>query len=779
MFTFTAWPSEIRSITQPFGVRPDFYGQFGLPGHEGIDFNAPQGTKIFSVAPGRVSMVQRIIGTTRSNPYGRHIIIEHADGYRTTYAHLSQTSVNVNQMVNAGTEIGLSGNTGNSFGAHLHLSLQKAGARQGNWPNELIDPTPFLLPLLGWQDPAGPFTAGFAFDIAITAFDGLAQVNASPASLRAQPNPDATRLAIIPAGTLMRVSGPTQNQYIPVQVPNVAIGLDTNDPTPPPATELPPGIATLDGWGFTPNLAVNGNMAVIINPGVNLRTAPQRTATNIGLVRPNSSAEVTGTPQGDYTPIRVSQNDFIGEIHLPEVAPDPTADGTILGWGSTQALTISGQQATTSRFGVNLRARPNMQASKLGMIKGNSVVTIAGQPSGIYTPIHARPEDILELISPLPTVQQPTPLPGDEPAPTPTPIPIHDTTPGWAFTAGLTVNGEQATANTVGLNLRDAPRRDATNIGFVPGSTTLIVTGARQGEYTPVRVDDTILQPPFDADAPENPEPQLMGSAKIGLHASADPAIQSAEFTTFQQLRPGIIKVLSFHSPAAISRLATAHPQASFILRAFLNFGGRNITPQQFFDDTISDVRRSLNALPGREVIIELHNETNLVLEGLGASWQDGASFGRWWLQLLQLYRTALPGRKFIYPGLSPGGDVARVRQAHIPFIQASRTAVNSADGLAIHLYWSRNFPMSQALTMLDEYIRLFPATPIWVTEASNNKGGVSASDKGRQYLQFWHELQQRPTVQGVTYFVASASNPAFAEEVWVNRTIATVVGAR
>lgn len=778
MFRFDAWPTEFRTITQPFGVRADFYGQFGLPGHEGIDFNAPEGSRIFCVAPGRVSMVQRIIGTTSSNPYGRHVIVEHADGYRTTYAHLSQTSVNVNQMVSAGTQLGLSGNTGNSFGAHLHLTLQKAGARQDNWPNEIVDPTPFVLPLLGWQDPAGPFTNGWAFNVAITAFENLAQVNASPASLRAQPDMDASRIAVIPAGTIIRITGASQNNYIPVAVPNAAIGLDTGD-TPPPPTELPPGIATVDGWGFSQNVQVTGDLAIILSPGVNLRNAPRRDGTNIGLVRPNSSAELLGTPQGEYTPIRVSQNDFIGDINLPEVAPDPTDDGTILGWGSTQALTITGQQATTSQFGVNLRARPSTQATKLGMIKGGSVVTLAGQASGIYTPIHARPGDILELVSPLPSVQQPTPIPGTDPTPDPAPVPIHDTTPGWAFTAGIIVNGDQAVAINVGVNLRDAPRRDATNIGFVPGDAPMIVTGSAQGEYTPVRVDDEILQAPFGSSEPQNPEPQLMGNAKIGLHASADPAIAEDEFATFQQLQPGIIKVLSFHSGEAIARLAREHPQASWVVRAFLNFGGRNISPQQFLNDTISDVRRSLNALAGKDVVIELHNETNLVTEGLGTSWQDGASFNSWWLQVLQLYRNALPNNRFIYPGLSPGGDVNRVRQAHIPFIQASRTSVLSADGLGIHLYWSRDFPMSQALDMLDEYIRLFPSTPIWVTEASNNKGGVSATAKGREYLQFWRELQNRPTVQGVTYFVASASNPDFAEEVWVRRGIAGVVGAR
>ncbi len=77
------------------------------------------------------------------------------------------------------------------------------------------------------------------------------------------------------------------------------------------------------------------------------------------------------------------------------------------------------------------------------------------------------------------------------------------------------------------------------------------------------------------------------------------------------------------------------------------------------------------------------------------------------------------------------------------------------------------------------DYIARVRFKHIWVTEASNNKAGTSVADKGKQYLQCWQELQKRPTVQGVTFFVASASNPDFAEEVWVGRGIGAIVGKR
>jgi hypothetical protein len=86
---------------------------------------------------------------------------------------------------------------------------------------------------------------------------------------------------------------------------------------------------------------------------------------------------------------------------------------------------------------------------------------------------------------------------------------------------------------------------------------------------------------------------------------------------------------------------------------------------------------------------------------------------------------------------------------------------------------------MERALEVLDDYVSRFRDTPIWVTEASNNRGGVSAQDKAHQYLDFWGKLQYRPSVRAVTYFVASASNPSYADEVFIGKGMSQIIGAR
>ena len=102
------------------------------------------------------------------------------------------------------------------------------------------------------------------------------------------------------------------------------------------------------------------------------------------------------------------------------------------------------------------------------------------------------------------------------------------------------------------------------------------------------------------------------------------------------------------------------------------------------------------------------------------------------------------------------------------------RVALNSAT------YWAQANGMDASTGYtLDDTITRIRFKPIWVTEASNNKAGTTLEQKAQQYLQFWQELQKRPTVQGVTFFVASASDQKFAEEVWVGRGLGRLVGKR
>lgn len=136
------WPTEHRVITQGFGINHQNYAQWGLPGHEGIDFRAPYGSNIYAGAYGTV------VDVDNYGAYGIHVDIEHFEEFKTTYAHLAEPLVTIGQKVDAGTVIGLADSTGNSTGSHLHLTLKWKGATAmglTKYPFDIIDPTPFLI----------------------------------------------------------------------------------------------------------------------------------------------------------------------------------------------------------------------------------------------------------------------------------------------------------------------------------------------------------------------------------------------------------------------------------------------------------------------------------------------------------------------------------------------------------------------------------------------------------------------------------------------------------
>jgi murein DD-endopeptidase MepM/ murein hydrolase activator NlpD len=91
--------------------------------HMGIDYSAPTGTPVFSVANGRVAHIGY------SGAFGNLIVLEHPGNYHTYYAHLSNYNVELElgNEVRRGLEIGYVGSTGRSTGPHLHFELRKNG----------------------------------------------------------------------------------------------------------------------------------------------------------------------------------------------------------------------------------------------------------------------------------------------------------------------------------------------------------------------------------------------------------------------------------------------------------------------------------------------------------------------------------------------------------------------------------------------------------------------------------------------------------------------------
>ena len=110
-------PCPAGYISSTFGYR-DFDSSF----HKGLDLAAPEGTPTYAAADG----VVLIAGW--SDSAGNWIVIDHGNGFVGKYMHHSGLLVSAGQTVTKGQPIGLVGNTGNSFGAHLHFQLELNGA---------------------------------------------------------------------------------------------------------------------------------------------------------------------------------------------------------------------------------------------------------------------------------------------------------------------------------------------------------------------------------------------------------------------------------------------------------------------------------------------------------------------------------------------------------------------------------------------------------------------------------------------------------------------------
>ena len=107
--------------------------------HTGVDFAVPTGTPIFAAKDGKV--LEAGNGVTWGGSYGNAVIIDHGDGVRAIYAHLSSLACKKGDTVTEGQEIGKSGNSGNSTGPHLHFE-----ARVSPWKyaNKDVDPAGLL-----------------------------------------------------------------------------------------------------------------------------------------------------------------------------------------------------------------------------------------------------------------------------------------------------------------------------------------------------------------------------------------------------------------------------------------------------------------------------------------------------------------------------------------------------------------------------------------------------------------------------------------------------------
>ena len=271
--------------------------------------------------------------------------------------------------------------------------------------------------------------------------------------------------------------------------------VETLSPTPPP-TALPPATAG-------PTQAPVQVYVVVVQPTSPASPAPPN---QLQIAAPTATpapvlptATLPGTPTATVIP-----------------------GGYYLGWAWTDSLDVTGEQAAVDQYGILLRDRPSRDGREVGIVIGFAELMVVGQGRCGYTPVLVDERLMLSHVSPQPEIATSMPLPTEAPPFAPTPRPdLSPVVSGWAYTDELTILGQTAISGPLGVNLRSDPCLEATNLGFVPAGANMVVTGWPNGDYSPVRIDKDLLQPPLERLAqPRLLTGDILGSGSDGVQAA-------------------------------------------------------------------------------------------------------------------------------------------------------------------------------------------------------------------------------------------------------------------
>jgi len=131
------WPVDGRLMSY-FGHRSDPFSGDGAF-HTGVDISVPSGTQVKAAADGVVMQAEW------GGNYGKLIILDHGNGLRTYYAHLSRFAIVPGQWVHRGEVLGRSGATGRVTAPHVHYEVRRGGSP--------INPQPYLRSTLASAEP--------------------------------------------------------------------------------------------------------------------------------------------------------------------------------------------------------------------------------------------------------------------------------------------------------------------------------------------------------------------------------------------------------------------------------------------------------------------------------------------------------------------------------------------------------------------------------------------------------------------------------------------------
>lgn len=263
-------------------------------------------------------------------------------------------------------------------------------------------------------------------------------------------------------------------------------------------------------------------------------------------------------------------------------------------------------------------------------------------------------------------------------------------------------------------------------------------------------------------------------SCLVGIHGRADGRLQPFDIDVISRSKVQAVKLLSSAAPDDVLRVKAVKSDMFVLVRLFASINRRMVSPSDF----VSFVSKEAAEFYRRGVRhFEVHNEPNLIAEGLGDSWVNGVGFGLWYKAVVEELRKLMPAARFGFPGLSPGVTLSGIRQNSLTFLnEALPYALPFIDWMGVHCYWQTPLGMHSAEDgrYYDVVLGLVDR-PLMITEFSNVSPKTPKEVKARDYVLYYSLLQQVPRVKAAFAFVSSASL-GFETETWYQTNALTAI---
>lgn len=203
-----------------------------------------------------------------------------------------------------------------------------------------------------------------------------------------------------------------------------------------------------------------------------------------------------------------------------------------------------------------------------------------------------------------------------------------------------------------------------------------------------------------------------------------------------------------------------------FIIRACI--GGKWDSAINFANVTLPILKQFAAALGGpNNMLIQLGNEPNLVDEGWTHAWQSGSDYAIWWLAVAAVYRANLPLCKLGFAPMSPGENIPGVRMDEEQFVPGCGAAIQSADFVVVHKYWS-NSDASDLTIPLDMWRSQFGNKPLVIGETGPGGSALITA----QAAEHAHAMYSAAGIPAMFYIMDSGNDARFNNAGWVQQKI-------